>query len=304
MSTSAVVGDGTEPEPSADLAVGDAARRVGVAGSTLRTWERRYGVAPSRRTAGGHRRYTVEDVAALQRLRQLSDAGMTMSSAVGVTRHGARPGAEPTNHWALDSTATGARAGLDGAVSRLDGHEAAAVATAVVAELGVIRAWTDVFVPHLQAAGEHWQRTGEGVEREHLAVAAVLFALTGHARSHGRPAGNPRLLAAGTPGEQHTLPLDALAAALADSDVGTCVLGTLPPEALHAAVRELAPSVVVLWAHRTPTADEALLAGMVDRVPLLCAAGPGWSRRRLPRAVTHLEDLATAVESVLAWTRQ
>ncbi|PFG42266.1 MerR-like DNA binding protein [Isoptericola jiangsuensis] len=58
------------------LAVAAVARRLGVAPATLRTWDRRYGLGPSGRTAGSHRRYTPEDVARLLVMRRLTLEGV------------------------------------------------------------------------------------------------------------------------------------------------------------------------------------------------------------------------------------
>ncbi|MEG3615867.1 MerR family transcriptional regulator [Isoptericola haloaureus] len=58
------------------LAVAAVARRLGVAPATLRTWDRRYGLGPSDRTAGSHRRYTPEDVARLLVMRRLTLEGV------------------------------------------------------------------------------------------------------------------------------------------------------------------------------------------------------------------------------------
>jgi MerR family transcriptional regulator, light-induced transcriptional regulator len=58
------------------LAVAAVARRLGVAPATLRTWDRRYGLGPSERTAGSHRRYTPEDVARLLVMRGLTLEGV------------------------------------------------------------------------------------------------------------------------------------------------------------------------------------------------------------------------------------
>jgi DNA-binding transcriptional MerR regulator len=297
-------GDGGETErpldAAADFSVAAAARRVGVAGSTLRTWDRRYGLSPSHRTAGGHRRYTVSDLATLQRLRHLIDTGMPTASAAALAR-APLISAERTPARRSDDPSVLAF-GLATAVEALDASAATATALRVVARLGVVPAWTDVFVPLLQALGTHWATTGEGVEREHLGAAAIRSALIRHTLNpRSRPA-HPRMLAVACPDEQHTLPLDALAAALAELHVSSSVLGTLPPAALHAAVRDLAPSVLVLWARSRAAAETGLLRSVISRVPFVCAAGPGWERRRLPRAVTHLNDLPTAVDSVLAWT--
>ncbi|GAA1850844.1 MerR family transcriptional regulator [Myceligenerans crystallogenes] len=51
------------------------AKRLGVAPATLRTWDRRYGLGPSGRTAGSHRRYTPDDVARLLVMRRLTLEG-------------------------------------------------------------------------------------------------------------------------------------------------------------------------------------------------------------------------------------
>lgn len=64
------------PSPSSPgLAVAAVAKRLGVAPATLRTWDRRYGLGPSGRTAGSHRRYTPDDVARLLVMRRLTLEG-------------------------------------------------------------------------------------------------------------------------------------------------------------------------------------------------------------------------------------
>ncbi|GAB3160358.1 hypothetical protein GCM10027059_08180 [Myceligenerans halotolerans] len=57
------------------MAVAAVAKRLGVAPATLRTWDRRYGLGPSGRTAGSHRRYTPGDVARLLVMRRLTLEG-------------------------------------------------------------------------------------------------------------------------------------------------------------------------------------------------------------------------------------
>ena len=56
--------------------------------------------------------------------------------------------------------------------------------------------------------------------------------------------------------EHHTLPIETLAAALAETDVGSSVLGArVPPQALTAATRRLRPSV-----------DETYAAVFIDAI--------------------------------------
>ncbi len=75
------------PPPSAAppaLSVAGAARGLGVAPATLRSWERRYGLAPSLHTAGGHRRYGPADLARLQVMHRLVRDGVPPAEAARV----------------------------------------------------------------------------------------------------------------------------------------------------------------------------------------------------------------------------
>lgn len=69
------------PSPEPALTVAAVARKLGVAPSTLRTWDRRYGLGPSAHTAGAHRRYTPGDVARLVVMRRLTMEGVPPGAA-------------------------------------------------------------------------------------------------------------------------------------------------------------------------------------------------------------------------------
>lgn len=55
--------------------VATVAHQLGISTSTLRTWERRYGLCPSGRTEGAHRRYSPADVARLKHMCKLMERG-------------------------------------------------------------------------------------------------------------------------------------------------------------------------------------------------------------------------------------
>ena len=63
------------------LHVAAAARRVGVAPSTLRTWDRRYGIGPTDHTPGRHRRYSPDDLARLDLMHRALIQGATPADA-------------------------------------------------------------------------------------------------------------------------------------------------------------------------------------------------------------------------------
>src|SRR5918997_3973036 len=62
--------------------IGVAARRVGLSVDTLRVWERRYGLGPSRTSPGGHRRYEDGDLRRLRAAAHLLRTGVPASEAV------------------------------------------------------------------------------------------------------------------------------------------------------------------------------------------------------------------------------
>lgn len=65
----------------AGLSVGEVAERIGISTSTLRAWERRYGVVQPSRSSGGHRRYRRADLHRVQRMRTLIDEGWSTEAA-------------------------------------------------------------------------------------------------------------------------------------------------------------------------------------------------------------------------------
>lgn len=73
------------PVPStARLRSGTAARLAGVPVSTLRVWERRYGVVAAPKTATGQRLYSSHDVQRLRVLKQLTTSGHAIGTIAGL----------------------------------------------------------------------------------------------------------------------------------------------------------------------------------------------------------------------------
>jgi hypothetical protein len=104
--------------------------------------------------------------------------------------------------------------------------------------------------------------------------------------------------------EQHTLPLEALAAALAEAGIPSRMLGArVPLEALTETVARTGPRAVVIWSQLPPTGNPAQLAQVLaapHRPLLVAAAGPGWSKAELPPDALLLSSLTEAVTAVSA----
>ena len=60
----------------ARVSIGVAARMTGINANTLRMWERRYQLGPSKRSPGGQREYSTTDVDHLRMIKQLMNKGM------------------------------------------------------------------------------------------------------------------------------------------------------------------------------------------------------------------------------------
>lgn len=285
------------------LSAGAVARRLGVAVTTLRTWHQRYGLGPSRHVPGRHRRYTAQDLHRLEVMLRLTAQGVAPAEAAAVARRASAstalvPAGRDGGGQAIPlGHAEPAARGLARAAMRLDAPTMREILEAAVADRCVTGAWTDVAVPVLVGIGERFQATQRFVEVEHLlsrCVTEVLGAVP-------RPAsGTPRVLLAAADEEQHTLPLEALAAALAEAAIPARLLGArVPPRALADAIARTGPRVVVLWSQMSATGDPIQLTGVA--APLVAAGGPGWPAE-LPPGVVHLTSLAEAVTAVRAAT--
>ncbi len=65
----------------ATMPIGEVAPRTGVATSTLRAWEYRYGLLRPTRTSGGHRRYSNQDVQRVLAVLELAARGWAVGAA-------------------------------------------------------------------------------------------------------------------------------------------------------------------------------------------------------------------------------
>jgi MerR family transcriptional regulator, light-induced transcriptional regulator len=293
------------------LSVGQVAARLGVSPSTVRMWGHRYGLRASARSGGGHRRYVADDVGRLWRMHQAVIAGVPPSvAAEQVGGHSRRPGpatAGPGGAVLAVPGAGRAARGLARAASRLDGPGAQQVISSLLRARGTVPVWDDVLRPVLVAAGAHWQRTGAGIDTEHVLTQAITSALLQHVaglndaglndardRSGGRESrvgqdeagqtgsmvaeGNAVLLAGG-PAEEHVLALHASRAALAERGIPAQLIGPRTPmQVLTSAARRTRAAAVLTWLSvPDPVADEGLSAlGSAHRGLVVLVGGRGW----------------------------
>ena len=367
------------------LSVGEVAGRLGVAPSTVRMWGSRYGLTASARSAGGHRRYSPDDVERLQRMQRAvlagadpaaaaadaltgtagvltgdadgsagsadGSAGSAEGSAGSADGSAGNAGAgesagslrgpvdaksttadEPPPASVLiasvgpalgdDSPPRARRGGPGGAVlavpgagpivrgvaraaARLDEN---AVTESVLDSLranGTLTSWNELLRPVLVAAGEHWQRTGTGIEVEHLLTQAVTTAFTQYIATLLDLAQVTPVVLAGGPREDHVLALHAVRAALAERGVPVRFLGPRTPmSALAGTARLTRAPAALIWmsVHDASAAGDLPLVAAAHRRLVLLVGGPGWAGLDTGPAVlcTSLEQAVTSLAA--AWT--
>ena len=259
------------------LSVGEVAALLGVSPSAVRMWGTRYGLTASARSAGGHRRYTEDDVRRLQAVQTAVLAGEDPAAAAGVERTGRRGGPGGAG-LAVPGAGREAR-GLARAAARLDELRAEDAVLAALRERGTTAAWDDVVRPVLVAAGSNWAATGDGIEVEHLLTQAVVSALVRWTASLPEPPADRPVLLAGGPQEEHILPLHAVRAALTERGVPARLLGPRTPgTALAAAARRTRAAAVLVWLSRPDEDPAGLVAavGAAHRRVRVLLGGPGW----------------------------
>ncbi|MEU9699621.1 MerR family transcriptional regulator [Streptomyces sp. NPDC047981] len=293
------MGDGTT-----GITTGAVARRLGVSPTTLRSWDQRYGIGPAARENGRHRRWTPADVAVLEAMCRLTTSGVPPAEAARLARTGTgSPAAEPAATTPAPTRAPGSGNGLPladvrqefrglaRAAVRLDSPAMDTLLRGLLATHGLVTSWEEVMGPTLHAVGRKWESSGDRyVEVEHLLswhISTALRRTADTAPPHRADA--PPVLLACVPGEQHTLPLEALTAGLTERALPTRMFGaSVPAEALGSAVGRLGPLAVVLWSQSRSTAAHALARHVADTSfgvrgartrPLVLLAGPGWAGR-------------------------
>lgn len=212
------------------LAVAAVARRLGVAPSTLRTWDRRYGLGPSEHSAGSHRRYTADDVARLLVMRQLTLEGVAPADAARSAREtdpAGRPGAggPPSSRRAPGGPGEFATPGLLVETAMRDDELGCRRLLSAATE-DVESWWTSLVEPARASLAARTVLARAGEDAEWVLDSAALAVLRTRARPPAGAAavGDRVVLLFAAPRERRPLALHVLAAALADRGVDARVV--------------------------------------------------------------------------------
>lgn len=254
------------------LTIGAVAQAAGISVETLRTWERRYGLANhARRDGGGQRRYAEEEVRRLRLVRQALGAGHRAASVVplqepdlkallAISEEPQVEAEEPTvsaadwiplvkdwNWQGLSAGLTQAAAGVP-ATKFLDAY------------LG----------PFLTEVGRAWATGDVDVSQEHLSSECVMEFLSRRWASLNALNTGPRAVFSTLPRERHSLGLHMAAWALATAGARLVFIGADTPLAdISRAVHASGAEYLVLSASQSSDTVEASahLSALIKDIP-------------------------------------
>ena len=285
--------------PEELLSVSAVARRLGVAPATLRTWARRYGIGPSEHEAGSHRKYCSADLAKLTVMRRLISAGVSPADAAEQAK--AHEGEVVIAEFiSLCRECDETIDAIFNAAESLDSLFVETMLRNEIAENGIISAWQEVFVPVLIQVGAAWEKSGKGVEVEHMLTEILTRVLRESVSENVVPINSRPVLLASVGEELHSLALHALAAALAERGIESHFLGARTPvEAISSMVSRFAPPAVFLWAQLPVNGDPKFVTDLpsVRPAPRVIIGGPGWNPDKCQNA-HFVGSLALAVDEI------
>lgn len=231
-------------------------QRTGLSADVLRAWEKRYGVVEPRRSEGGQRLYSDEDVERLALLRRATAGGRNISLIAGLgvpelerliaeDESGRVEAADaPAARHAAASWYLGAcvRAIVD-----LDAVHLEALLRRAVLQLSATTAIDDVVLPLLKEVGERWHQGALTPAHEHLGSAVIRRVLTWMADAAAMSPGAPVVVVATPATQRHELGAKIVSTTASHEGWRVVFLGSdLPADAIAAAALQSGASLVAL----------------------------------------------------------
>lgn len=247
--------------------------RTGVPATTLRQWERRYGLPMPERSDAGYRLYADDDLGDIRAMKAHVEDGVPASRAAAMVKERGRPEAGPRPVDAL-------RVDLVAALVALDDDRADRVLSEAHALHTVEAVVLELLGPAMVDLGKLWHDGKVATTTEHFASSYVngrlraLLAVTA-----GRRAG-PSVIVACAPLDQHELGALTLAVMLRRRGYQVYFVGANTPVAdLAGMARELQPFAVMISASSIDAIHQLIdkrrhLEGIA---PLLALGGGGFN---------------------------
>ena len=256
---------------------------TGVSSTTLRAWERRYGLLKPTRTAKGHRLYDSSDIDTINNIVSLIRCGNTISQAIHIldnpvsnlNKEANNNSLNTNNHW------LNYQQRMIKAIETFNTERLNAVYNEALSLYPIDTVNDMLITPVLLLLGERWQKRDTGIAEEHFFSAFLRNKLG--ARLHhesGRARGNTILVSC-IEGEHHELGLLLFSIAIMGRGYKVIYLGAnLPVSQIPLVTRRIKPAGVLLSAsHDFVLSDDISmqLSNCINTLDIPCAFGGTFS---------------------------
>lgn len=226
--------------------------RTGIGPSTLRAWERRYGLLQPERTPKGHRLYREDDVKRIERIVALLDENHTLPGIAGLLNDEQEekttesPDAQPANDtWStqVEETLIAVREFSTGRIEAIFNETASLYPFDLVIER--------LIEPVLKALGEQWDKRPAGIAEEHFYSGWLNHRLGARFHHASSQATGTRIACACLPGTHHDIGLQLFSISALMRGYRILYFGAnLPLEQIPYILQRSAARGVVLAANR------------------------------------------------------
>lgn len=240
---------------------------TGVPTTTLRAWERRYGLLKPERTAKGHRLYSGEDIDLVKQVVKLLKSNHTISEAIRIIKNPELndvASSEADGHWAVYQQR------MLKAVENFNEKSLDTTYNEALSIYPVDMVTEEVIIPVLNTLGDRWQERETGIAEEHFFSAFLRNKLGArlHHESH-RSRGN-RILVSCLPGEYHELGVLLFCIAAIGHGYQILYLGNnMPPSQLSKVVERTDVSAILLSGTKTGIWQDEVEHELVSTIKLL-----------------------------------
>ncbi len=282
------------PGEEAALSIHAVSELLGIPAPTIRSWERRYGVAHTARTPGGHRRYRAPEIGDLRLMRDEISRGRRSADAATLIRDGV-------------GSAGPYRSIIQGFVEvaeTMDARQMDILLDRCRDRFGLEDTICRVILPGMRLIGVAWQTGRCDISQEHLVTRATRAWLHTVLSRRPAPSHPQQIVLSCGPEDLHTIGLEAMEVLLSERGWQCHLLGErIPPADLTAAINRTRAAATILVSHigSHRRATVAAMRAAARTNTLLFYAGNAFltpaARRGVPG--TYLgEDLIEAVGTV------
>lgn len=301
--------------------IGYVATRCGLTPHVIRAWEKRYGAVEPSRTATNRRLYSDTDIERLRLLKQITDAGNSISQVAGLNGDALHEAARRERIAPSDPGAAGTKMKFDAdpqshysacldAVINLDSRELDLALSKAAIALPEISLIANVIAPLTQKIGEMWSDGSLKIFGEHMAMSTIRSFLGDLLRSAEISPQAPRMVVTTPVGQVHEIgALIVSAVAMTMGWRPTYLGANLPAEEISAAVDQTAARLVALSIVHPiddPRVDRELLKlSRYLNVPLIVGGRAANAYEHTLKkikaiVINDISDLSRTLESILS----